>query len=407
MKENYKMFTYKFKMYTAKRNKHLHRAINIAHAVWNKCIEVEKSYKALAIDTKKDGSNKLATFSEFDYMGLVARLKKLEKYSYWNKLGSSASRNVGTRIAGGWKAYYELQKNGYKKSKPPKFKKRKDYNSITYVQSNYTILEGNKIRIQDHTYRYFKSREIEGNVKQITIKRDKLGTFWLYIVTDFIKECPQIKTGEVVAYDFGLKTFLTSSDGTDIESPLFYKQMLPEFRIAHRQLSRKEKRCITAELTKKGKLKQGKMRPNREQSKNYWKAKQNLDRLYRKINDRRTNFFHTLSNKLTDQYDIIFLETLNIKGMQMLWGKKICDLGFSNFLITLEQYAKTKGKVIHYINQWEPTSKKCNTCGNKHNDLQLKDRFWGCEICGTYWNRDKNAALNILATGLKELDLAV
>ena len=50
-----------------------------------------------------------------------------------------------------------------------------------------------------------------------------------------------------------------------------------------------------------------------------------------------------------------------------------------------------------------PSSKLCHCCGFKYSGLKLDERFWTCPECGTYLDRDENAANNILQEGLKIL----
>ena len=58
---------------------------------------------------------------------------------------------------------------------------------------------------------------------------------------------------------------------------------------------------------------------------------------------------------------------------------------------------------IVYLDQWYPSSKTCNECGYKNEDLELKDRTWTCPKCNTTHDRDINAAKNIHQEGLKTL----
>ena len=51
------------------------------------------------------------------------------------------------------------------------------------------------------------------------------------------------------------------------------------------------------------------------------------------------------------------------------------------------------------INTFYPSSKLCHCCGFKYKGLKLEERFWTCPDCGTYLDRDENAALNILKEG--------
>ena len=51
----------------------------------------------------------------------------------------------------------------------------------------------------------------------------------------------QVRTGRIAGFDFGLRTFLTCSDGSSIESPQFFKQSLNAILKASRQHSKKLK----------------------------------------------------------------------------------------------------------------------------------------------------------------------
>jgi len=268
------------------------------------------------------------------------------------------------------------------KSGTPHFKKRTNYKSYTLKQAGYKLLDGNRIKIGNKIYKYFKSQEIEGNVKTLTIKRDKLGDIYLYIVTDAenLKVAP--RTGEIVGFDFGLKTFLTASNVEDIESPLFFHQNSNAVRKANRKLSKKQRL-----------------------SNNRRKARKNLERLHKRIANQRTDFHWKLANELTDKYDFMFFENLNIKAMKRLWGKKISDLSFSAFMLKLKYLASVKGKTVFFIGRFEPSSKTCSVCGYVYKDLELKEREWRCPECETLHNRDRNASYNILRVGASTLGL--
>jgi len=85
--------------------------------------------------------------------------------------------------------------------------------------------------------------------------------------------------------------------------------------------------------------------------------------------------------------------------MQTLWGRKIGDLGFYTFMQTLEYVARSNGKQVVRIDQWEPTSKTCSDCGAVNRALRLSDREWVCPSCGSLHDRDLNAAINIYRVG--------
>ncbi|GAB0173892.1 hypothetical protein NHP164001_19140 [Helicobacter trogontum] len=71
-------------------------------------------------------------------------------------------------------------------------------------------------------------------IKTITIKRDNLGSFYICVSLE-IKDKNRITTGKSVGIDFGLKTFLTLSDNTAINSPLIYLKSLKELKAKQRK----------------------------------------------------------------------------------------------------------------------------------------------------------------------------
>jgi len=361
------MKTYKFKLYHSKKNNKLGEQIDLSGRIWNHSIALHRRYYKL---TGK-------SLSQYDLMKHLTKLKKLPKYADWNKVGSQAVQDIAQRIDRSYQLFFRNLKAGVRTA-PPSFKKVKRYKSFTLKQAGWKLLGSNKVRIQGVIYKFFKSRNIIGVVKTVTVKRDKLGQFWLYFVTETETEVQssETRTGESVGFDFGLKTFLTGSDGTEIESPLFFRQYLNDIRRAYSQLSRK----------KKG-------------SKNRRKANLHLNRVFQRIDNLRHDFFFKLAHELTDKYDVIFFEDLNLKGMKALWGRKVSDLAFGTFLNILQYVASQKGVLIRFIDRFYPSSKTCLDCGYLYQKLSLKERHWACPGCGVIHNRDFNAALNIQRVG--------
>jgi putative transposase len=128
-------------------------------------------------------------------------------------------------------------------------------------------------------------------------------------------------------------------------------------------------------------------------------------KLHRKLQNQRNDFHFKLANDLTDRYDVMSFETLNLKGMQRIWGRKISDLGFASFISILKYVASAKGKTVVFTDRFEPTSKTCSSCGYVNNELTLSMRSWLCPECETNHDRDRNASYNILRVGASTLGL--
>ena len=276
---------------------------------------------------------------------------------------------------------FEAHASG-KKWGRPRFKPRRKYKSFTLLQAGWKLLPGNKIQIGKRIYQYFKSRDVCGNPKRCAIKRDALGDVYICILTDHVDpDLNRPTTGKIAGFDFGLKRYLTGSNGHDIDSPQFFKRSINAIKRANRNHSRKSKK-----------------------SKNRERARIELARKHRKIERQRTDFHWKLAHHLTDEYDEIRLEELNLKGMKSLWGRKVSDLAFADFVKKLKYIAGKKGVKIVCIDKWYPSSKTCSTCGAVNETLNLRDRIWQCSDCGTIHDRDRNAAINIFRVGASTHD---
>jgi putative transposase len=130
------------------------------------------------------------------------------------------------------------------------------------------------------------------------------------------------------------------------------------------------------------------------------KALMNLFRAHKKISNQRKDFHFKLAKNLSEKYDLLIFENLNIKALQKCYGRKILDLSFSNFLKILKSYEDKNGSKIIYIDRFYPSSKICYHCKKINENLNLKDRIWICPHCKRKILRDKNAAKNIKRQGI-------
>ena len=116
----------------------------------------------------------------------------------------------------------------------------KKYRSFTLKQAGWKLLPGNRVVIMGKEYKYFKSRQVAGKVKTVTVKRDAVGDLWLFFVVDEGQVPVEVRSGEIVGLDFGLKTFLITSKGERLESFLFFKRNMELLKSLSRNLSRKK-----------------------------------------------------------------------------------------------------------------------------------------------------------------------
>ena len=365
--------TVKFRLYANRRNRHLHGTINGAGIAWNPITAIQKTNRRL-------GGRYI---SKFQIMRHMAKLRRMGgQFDYLQTIGSQALQEICDRHDKTYQAFFKWVKRGGAKRRPPQFKKVSKYKSFTLKQAGWKLLEGNKIRIGQYVYKFSKSREIKGKIKTVTIKRDWLGTLW--VCFSVVQEVPEIKisTGEIGGFGrsvavrhFGLKTYLVDHEGTRYDSPEFFKQGMNEIARLNRALARKQKG-----------------------SNGRKKARLALSKAHQRIANRREDWQWKLAHQLTARFDVLRFEELNLEGMKRLWGRKVSDLAFGDFVFKVKHLCTVKGKTVEQIDRWNPSSQCCSRCRHRQ-ELSLDTRTFICRHCGFVIDRDHNAAVNIQAGG--------
>ena len=141
------------------------------------------------------------------------------------------------------------------------------------------------MKIDKRVFKFFKSREIEGVIKTLMVKRDAVGDFYVIFVCEAgQRQISTVRTDKNVGCDFGLKRFLTSSNGDDVDSPLFLHKMMRHVRKLGRNLSKKAKRSANRERTRLA-----------------------LAREHRHIAACRSDFLWKLALEMARKYDVVCL----------------------------------------------------------------------------------------------------
>ena len=370
------MRTYKYKIRNHPQNKRLGNMLDDLADVHNHFLRLEKRYYRRY--GKYAGRFRLQPH-------LTKILKRTKKH--WGWIPRDTLDGVIIRIHLAYQRFFDDKKSRRgRKVGTPKFKAKHKYRSAKF-QTGYKLDKG-RIRIAfkewDETSQRLKfshcwisfhqHRDWNGNIRYTQILRDAVGEYYLYIVTDDTSTEPMPATGESVGADFGMKdAFLTLSTGEKIQSPQYFKQALKHLRSLNKSLSRK-----------------------RKGSGNFWRAVRELARLYRKVARQRLDWHWKLATDFCRRFDTIVTETLNIDGMKRLWGRKVSDLAFYQFVEILKFKCFKHNREFFQVGQWTATTKPCSDCGHYNDNLTLNDRQWTCPECGSHHDRDVNAAINIL-----------
>ena len=274
-------------------------------------------------------------------------------------------------------------KNFFRGAGYPRFQGRNRYDSFTYpdpYNHGYKITDDGKLKLSKiGEVKIKQHREIEGQVKTCTIKRD--GDQWYASFSVEMESQPPLElTGQSVGIDVGLKSLVTLSTGEQIEPPQYLRQSEEKLIKAQRQLSRK----------KKG-------------SSNRNKQRIEVARIHRTIRNQRKDFTHKLSRTLVETYDTIVFEKLQIMNMvkNHHLAKSIMDAGWYQLVDFTKYKAEYAGRVVKQVNP-RKTSMECSVCGNIQ-AMPLSQRTYNCPECGNTMDRDHNAAIVIKRRGIGQV----
>ena len=254
--------------------------------------------------------------------------------------------------------------------------KDKKYESIR-IDFNKRIITLPKLKeVKFRGYR--TTNEIVGRIKSATISKDANKYFVSILVeVPFIKN--SLNPTSIVGLDLGIKDFIVTSNGEKLKN---------EVKINEKRLKGLQKwlsRC----------------KPG---SKNRYKVKLKIQRLYLKIRNARKHMIFKLANNILKENDIVAVESLDVKSMYQVHkiAKHLNQVPISEFIRVLKYKSNWLGKKVIEINKYYPSSQCCNRCDYKNEELKdLSVRKWTCPKCGMIHDRDINASINIMFEGLK------
>lgn len=356
---------YKYKMKpTFKQQECLNKAFGCCRFIYNWGLDKKiQSYKQ---EKKTIG-----------YVELAHELTKLKNDGEheWLKEVNNTSLQQSLRNLDAAFVKFFREKKGF-----PKFKsKKKNIESAKYINAVHFDFDNWKVKIPKIGWvKLCKNKAFDLSMKYgtLTVSKDKCGDYWCSIVVYDVEEKPKTKVSidNSVGIDLGIKDYAILSDGTKYGNPKFLEKGQKRLKMLQRKFARTQKKS------------------NRHEA-----LRLKVAKCHRDIANRRSDFLHKLSSMLTEQYDTICLEDLNVEGMMKNkhLSNSIQSAAWSEFVRQLKYKSEWKGKNVLFIGRFEPSSKTCSKCGYVKSDLQLSEREWVCPKCGEKHDRDVNAAINI------------
>ena len=303
------------------------------------------------------------------------------EFPFLKEVDSLALANAQLNLQSAFSEFFK-GKAGYpnfkKKQTAQKYTTNNQKGTIAVIDSYIKLPKIGLVKIKLH-------RQIpnDWHIKSATVSRNSCGKFYVSILFEFEHQVEPHTINNIVDLDFSMHELYLSSDGEMANYPKFYRKTQNKLAKEQRKLSK----CVYC-------------------SNNYYKQKRKVAKIHEKIANQRKDFLHKLSRKITNSYDVVCIEDLNMKAMSQTlnFGKSVLDNGWGMFTTFLNYKLSYEGKYLVKVDKWFPSSQTCNICGYKNPQTKdLSIRKWICPQCNTFHDRDINAAINIKNEGVRLL----
>ncbi|SFE89680.1 IS200/IS605 family element RNA-guided endonuclease TnpB [Trichococcus pasteurii] len=343
--------------------------------------EIQKAYFANCFGCARFVYNrmlndKIEHYKETNQMLKNTPAQYKNEFPFLKDVDSLALANAQQNLEKAYKNFFRDKSVGF-----PKFKSKHKSND-SYTTNN----QGGNIRIEDNKIKLPKigfvkirqHRDFDGLIKSCTISMTKTGKYFISILVE--QEVPEwVPAEHKIGIDLGISDFAVTTNDADESvkhaNPKCLYRSEQKVKKAQRALSRKQKG-----------------------SKNREKARLVLAKKHEKIVNQRKDFLHKLSDQITDENQVIVIETLRSSNMMKnhKLAKAIGDVSWSEFCRQLAYKAEWKGGTLIKADRFYPSSQICSACGQRDGKKALHIRAWTCPECGTTHDRDINASRNLL-----------
>ena len=340
-------------------------------------------------------ADKMESYQATGKFVAVTPAKYKKEYSYLKEVDSLALANAQINLQSAFRSRFtkkRKRKNGFPKFKSAK-KSRKSYTTnnqkgtITLMDSRYIKLpKVGKVKAKIH-----RQPEMDWQLKSATVSQNSDGKYYVSVLFE-LESQPSAYVADktnAIGLDYASDGLYVDDNGNKGTNHKYYRE-------SHRKLAKAQRRLSRMQGSKK----------KEEKSANYLKQLKKVNRIHRRIANQRLDNLHKISTEIANQYDVVCVESLNMKSMSNKKfgnGKSTMDNGYGMFLKMLEYKFADRKKYFVKVDKWVPSSQICNGCGKVHSEMKnLNNRIMKCD-CGLIIGRDQNAAINIKKEGLRIL----
>ena len=338
-------------------------------------------------------NDKLESYKLTGKFVTVTPAKYKKDYPFLKEVDSLALANTQLNLQGAFRNCFGKsckKQNGFPKFKSAKHSK-KSY--TTNNQKGTVAIIGNAIKLPKiGKIKAVIHRLPNANwaIKSATISKESDGKYYASVLFEFEHNIMSVPiSNNAIGLDY-------ASDGLYVDDKGNIGTNHKYYRESHKKLAKEQRKLSSMVGSQKGETK----------SNNYMKQLCKVNKIHRHISNQRLDNLHKISTEIANQYDVVCVESLNMKSMSNKGfgnGKATFDNGYGMFLSMLEYKLADRGKYFVKVDKWFPSSQICHCCGRVHPKMKdLRIRTMNCD-CGLTISRDQNAAINIKNEGLRIL----
>jgi len=308
-----------------------------------------------------------------------AQYKK--EFEWLKEVDSLALANAQMNLQTAYNNFFRSPKTGFPKFKS-KHKNRKSY-TTNCVNGN-ILIENSHIKLPKIGLVKLKQhRNIPDGykLKSVTVSQTPGGKYYASVLFEYENQVQEHPLQKFLGLDFSMHGLYKDSDGNEPCYPRYYRQAEKRLKREQRKLSKMQK-----------------------SSNNSNKQRIKVAKMHERVANQRKDFLHKQSRKITNSYDCVCIENLDMKAMSQAlnFGKSVSDNGWGMFVNFLQYKLEEAGKKLVKADKFFASSQICNVCGYKNSKTKnLSIRAWDCPECGTHHDRDINAAINIRNEGMR------
>ena len=338
--------------------------------------------------------DKIESYQTSGKFAMVTPAKYKKEYPFLKEVDSLALTNVQLNLQEAFQNRFSKSRkkqNGFPKFKSAKhskksYKTNNQKGTIAILDKAINLPKIGIVKAVIH-----RRAESDWVIKSATISQESDGKFYASVLFEYAtQENNYVAAKEhVIGLDYASDGLYVDDTGKVGTNHKYYRESQKKLAKEQRKLSRKIG-------TKKGESK----------SNNYKKQQQKVNKIHRHIANQRLDNLHKISTEIANQYDVVCVESLNMRAMSNKGfgnGKATMDNGYGIFQKLLEYKLSDRGKWFVKVDKWFASSQICHGCGKKHPEMKdLSIRTMQC-VCGVKMGRDQNAAINIKREGLRKL----